>query len=423
MIETDENDSTPLVGEVGRSRWLMLLLFSLIASSNAFMFVWLSSVANLAVKHYSTRMRAIHGTAQALYLGYILTVPFAMAQFQRLGLRWTIIIAGVLNAVGAILRVVEDLNFVIAGSFVVGVAISFFIGAPTWLSASWFSDEERSTATAIAVLATQAGLALGFFIPPTLIHRDNFDEMIPLLHRVTAAICIGIAIVTGVLFRTEPRSVPAGPGILQAIKQAGSNVQLMGVTAIFGVTTGIYWTLLLVLCSIFQDSFANSEIGLLGSLYCFGGLVSMVVSGVYFDLKASDPPYRAFVSISLVVSTVFLAAFAWVAQQKDSLIMAEIVCTSLGVVLPMVQPPLLELAVEYSFPELSEEVSGSLLYLSAMAVGFFLPFLVEPPSLGATIGLTVATGICGALVAVLSPDYKRTQQKQYSNVPASVKEA
>jgi len=425
MIQTDENTSTPLVGDGGRARWLMLVLYSLIAASNAFMFVWLASVSNLGVRHYNTSMRKIHGTAQAVYLGYILAVPFAMAQFQRLGLRWTIIIAGILNAAGAVLRVVDDLNFIIAGSFLVGVAISFFIGAPTWLSSSWFNDDERTTATSIAVLATQAGLALGFIIPPIFIHKENQTSMIPSLHYATAVVCIVIAILTAVLFRSEPRSLPPGPGIVQAVAQAASNCQLMWVTIIFGIVTGIYWTLLLVLCSIFQDSYTNKEIGYLGSLYCCGGLASMVATGIFFDQQASNPPYRAFIGISLMVSTVFLGVFTWVVQEKDSLMLAGFACTAIGVALPMVQPALLELAVEYSAPELSEEVSGTLLFLAAMAFGFFLPFLVEPPSIGAIVALTVAVGLCGLLVPLLSPDYKRTQQRQSndSNVPRAGKEA
>lgn len=416
LEECDAAEQTALVvGSRHRSRWLMLLLFCLVAASNAFMFISLASVSHLASRHYNSSIAAINLVAQAVYLGYVLLVPVSMALYSRLGLRTTVIIAAVLNALGAVLRAVNELNWVTTGSFIVGVSVAFFIGTPTWLSATWFDGEEQSTATAIAVFATQAGLALGFLIPPVVINLENLSTALPRLHFVTALVCVLIAVLVGVLFQADPHGAPSDKAswTLKSLL----NRDLLLVTIQFGVSTAIYWTLAVVLSSALHDSYTSSEIGILGSLYLFAGLFGTWGAGVYLDRRSADPPYRAFIATVLAISLALLAAFTWILEKTNQLALTGVVCTALGAVLPSVQPAYLELAVEYSFPELPEEISGSMLYLVAMLGGFLLPFLVEPPAgqersfLIANVSFTIAVGVCALSAFALSTDFKRKRHR------------
>lgn len=415
LLEDGAGEQKPLVeGGALRSRWLMLTLFSFVAASNAFMFMSFASVAHLAAEHYNTSMAGIHGVAQAVYLGYVLVVPMAMIFSSRGGLRIAMVVAAVLNAVGAVFRAFHGLLMMNIGSFLVGVSLAFFIGAPTWLSATWFGGEERHTASAVCILATQAGLALGYVVPPLMITEEDYSITVPLFNYITAGVCviIGFAVVFG--FGRDPGPKPDNDGcITWPLPAVFANKDLLLVLLQFGITTAIYWCFALMLSSALYEKYSTRQIGLMGSLYLCVGLFSMGATGAYFDRRAADPPYRVFIASALALSTLLMAAFTYFAEQGDMFVMTTVVAVALGLVLPTVQSVYLELAVEYTFPEVPEEISGSLLYLGAMLIGFFLPFLIEPPKghkrdfLFANIGLTVAIGVCAALVPALSGNYKR----------------
>ena len=427
------SERTNLVASGGRApeRWLMLLLFSLVAASNAYMFMSLAAIEPEAEKFYSADALVINGVGQALYAGYIVVAPVALVLSTRLGLRNTLVAASALNAVGACMRAVptSSLAWLFAGSAVAGIGLSLLLGVPPWLSAAWFHESERTTATAIGTQATQLGLWLAYVSLPSFVSDDG--KQIPAMHIGIACCCLAFAAAIAVLFRGRPgraaaaacdsttstdgvvgsgEASPPSATVLRVVLCSG---RLQALAIIFSCSTGIYWTLALVLAEALDgQGYSDGEVGMLGGLYLGGGLISMVAAGLLLDRCFHAPPYKAFVCGCLLLSTAVLGFFAWAISQRNALAAVTPAALVLGLVLPAIQPAGLELAVLYSSQEVPEEVSGSYLYLVAMVTGLLLPFLAD--GIGTTRAaacftgaLAVATG--GACLLPSEPGRKRTQ--------------
>ena len=73
----------------------------------------------------------------------------------------------------------------------------------------------------------------------------------------------------------------------------------------------------------------------------------------------------------------------------------------------------LELAVEYTYPDVPEETSGSYLYLLAMVGGGLLPFVVDAIGANsATVCFAVATAAAAAAAALLPTEYARQKARR-----------
>lgn len=53
----------------------------------------------------------------------------------------------------------------------------FILGIPPRLAALWFGPEQVSTACAAGVFGNQLGIALGFVLPPWLVHEGPKDSV------------------------------------------------------------------------------------------------------------------------------------------------------------------------------------------------------------------------------------------------------
>ena len=102
-----------------------------------------------------------------------------------MGLRGSNIVASVLLLVGNWIRfagtvsVVKNYGVVMFGQIVIGLAQPFCLSTPSKFSDSWFTDQGRTSATAIATLANPLGAALGQFANPYLAKiPDDLPRMV-----------------------------------------------------------------------------------------------------------------------------------------------------------------------------------------------------------------------------------------------------
>ncbi|KAF5402098.1 Feline leukemia virus subgroup C receptor protein 1 [Paragonimus heterotremus] len=131
---------------------------------------------------------AVDWLAMVYLLAYIPLIVPATWLLERFGLRATILLAVLLNVLGAWLKCVagvlavdprnpEPMNPGKAAAFPLlmlaqtldAIAQVFILGVPAQLAATWFGEKEISTATSIGVLANQLGVAIGFCIPPEVV--------------------------------------------------------------------------------------------------------------------------------------------------------------------------------------------------------------------------------------------------------------
>ena len=110
-------------------RWTQLLLFAMVSSTNGVIFTSLASVAQIAKGYYNTDNLKINLVGQAVYIGYVVCLPvFSIIYTYCSSLRFCICIAATCDALGAFIRLSPDIDAVVFGTWLTGVALPFFLG-------------------------------------------------------------------------------------------------------------------------------------------------------------------------------------------------------------------------------------------------------------------------------------------------------
>src|SRR5271157_3049822 len=147
-------------------RWLVLLFVSLAMFGNYYFYDALSPVADLLVKqlHFTD---ANIGLLQAAYsFPNIFTVVIGGVIIDRIGLRRSTLIYGVLCFVGAIITVLtSNLWIMAAGRLVFGMGAESLIVAVTTALAKWFRGKELSFAFGINLMMSRGGSLLAQWSP------------------------------------------------------------------------------------------------------------------------------------------------------------------------------------------------------------------------------------------------------------------
>src|SRR5208283_5860512 len=139
-------------------RWLVLIFVSLAMFGNYYFYDALSPVADLLVKQlHSTDVNI--GLLQAAYsFPNILTVVVGGVIIDRIGLRRSTLIYGVLCFVGAIITVLTSNLWIMAtGRLVFGMGAESLIVAITTALAQWFKGKELSFAFGVNLTVCRLG--------------------------------------------------------------------------------------------------------------------------------------------------------------------------------------------------------------------------------------------------------------------------
>ncbi|XP_062972750.1 solute carrier family 49 member 4 [Elgaria multicarinata webbii] len=176
---------SPTPGRVYGRRWLVLLLFSLLAFVQGLVWNTWGPIQNSARQAFAFSGLDI---ALLVFWGPIGFVPcFAfMWLMDKKGLRITVLLTSSLMVVGAGLRCVPVSDQVTrkwlihGGQLLNGLAGPTVSSAAPFLSTTWFSPDERATATAVASLISYFGGACAFLVGPLVVPGPNGTSTIPL---------------------------------------------------------------------------------------------------------------------------------------------------------------------------------------------------------------------------------------------------
>uniref|UniRef100_A0A914WG69 Major facilitator superfamily (MFS) profile domain-containing protein n=1 Tax=Plectus sambesii TaxID=2011161 RepID=A0A914WG69_9BILA len=204
-------------------RFSILAIFVLLSASNAFQWIEYSIIAHIVVHFYDVSFLAVDWTSMIYMITYIPLVLPATWLLDRYGLRVVALLGGFGNALGACIKVVSAspdrfwLTFI--GQAIVGSSQIFILGIPPRLAAVWFGPNEVSTACAAGVFGNQLGIAVGFFLPPLLVHMGSLDAIASDFQRLfmISAAFNSLVLFLIVLFFADTPSLPPSPAQLAAI--------------------------------------------------------------------------------------------------------------------------------------------------------------------------------------------------------------
>ncbi|KAL6080762.1 hypothetical protein STEG23_013952 [Scotinomys teguina] len=168
----------PGPGRVYGRRWLVLLLFSLLAFAQGLVWNTWGPIQNSARQAYSFSGLDIALLVLWGPIGFLPCFAF-MWLLDKKGLRITVLLTSLLVVLGTGLRCipVSDLTLkkrlIHGGQILNGLAGPTVMNAAPFLSTTWFSADERATATAIASMLSYLGGACAFLVGPLVVPAPN----------------------------------------------------------------------------------------------------------------------------------------------------------------------------------------------------------------------------------------------------------
>ena len=368
-----------------KRRWFILLIFSLINISNGVLFVGLSPISNIAARYYNVSPILIEWLSNAFLLTYALIAVPAAWVMSKSGIRLTAITVSLLHVMATFFHLIgygnKFLYLVVAGQVFAAIAFSTILQIPSQISAVWFPENERATATTIGALMNIVGVALGFLQPTQMVEdsmdKDKLESGFIYLYFSQFAVCFIVFILTVVFFKEEP---PTPPSLLPPRAESeisfNNTLRLLMNDKNFVLQSqsyGIYYGLL-VTFTILLSSFVTSkypfgyvqEIGWMG----FTSQITATVSCVLIALLLDRTHKYKYVAILLnVFSLISWLIFVIVLTQTSSFAGLFVIYIIVGVFGLAYYTAGLEHAAEMTYP-VREGMSSAVILSFGSMYGF-----------------------------------------------------
>jgi len=372
--------------------------------------LWISfaPVRSLAGTFYGVDAILIDLLAMSFMIVYIPITFLSAWIIDKFGFRIGAGIGVIIAGIFGLLRFVAFDDYLLVLIFQIGIGMGqpFILNAVTKLSANWFPDDERTTATGIALISQFLGIALGMFITPMLVLGN---DLLPML------LVYGIlSMISGAIFVAFVKDKPPTPPtkeiveekvfMYEGLKKLFLNKHFVILFLLFFLGLGIFNTITTYIEGIvgprgFDPNFA----GVLGALMLLGGIVGCIVMSTLSD------KYRKR-KILLIVSLIIAAISLFIITFTFNDVMLNIFGFLLGFGLLSAGPVGLEFAVDLTKPVPESSSNGMLMMVGQLGGILFILGLEDvtingdywPALLIQAILLVIAVGITFLLKEIKS---------------------
>ncbi|KAH8025993.1 hypothetical protein HPB51_015342 [Rhipicephalus microplus] len=368
--------------DVTPRRYWILLTFCTLSMLNAFQWIQYSIIASVIKDHYGVSDTVISWTSLLYLIGYM-TLAFPSAWIlDNMGLRITVLIGAVGTALGACIKTFAvkpgQFTLVLVGQAFPAFAQAFILGVPPRLSSAWFKYEELSTACSMGVLGNNLGIALGFVIPPNVVHVENVEtSLLYLCGSVGLASCVCFVVIL-LAFDDKPKKPPSFSEMLNRSRQRRQSFSAAFITLLtdgnfwllllsYGLNTGAFYSISTLLNPVILAYFPGEETfaGWLGLALIVSGLVGSWLCGLMLDQTGK---YKEVTLLTYILATVGLFVYTFILSARSRLL-SLLGCLFLGFFMTGYIPIGLQLAAEITYPT-PEGISSNLMNVSAQAIGF-----------------------------------------------------
>ncbi|XP_071978174.1 solute carrier family 49 member 4 isoform X1 [Engystomops pustulosus] len=385
-------------------RWLVLLLFSLLGFMQGLVWNSWGPIQNSARAAYGFQGLDIALLVLWGPIGFLPCFLFMWLMDTR-GLRVTVLLTLLCMVLGAGLRCipVSDLalrrRLIHGGQLLNGFAGPTAMNAAPFLSTTWFSPDERATATAIASMLNYLGGACAFLIGPLIVPAPNNTSGSHLTEghvesikdRIEAVMYTEFGVIA-LLFAAVVAYFPARPPIPPSVAAAGrrlsyrssvwrllSNVRFLMIVFAYAIPLGFYAGWSGVLDLILTPIHINQvDAGWIGFWSIVGGCFVGIAVGRFADSVRGvlKPILVLLFSASTLSATWFTLTFlSRVTHLPLTTATIYTSCILIGVFLNGTVPIFFEMFVETVYPVPEGITCGFVTFLSNIFTGLLLVFL------------------------------------------------
>ncbi|KAH9104922.1 hypothetical protein LEN26_000603 [Aphanomyces euteiches] len=413
------------------TKWTMVSILSLLSCLNQAICYTYAPVSHMAEANWNNQIRCT--TLITIY--FIAYIPFAFVGswiMDKKGLRFGVLLGAALQALGASLRYVAEIEpsakllWLVGGQTLSAIAMPFMVNSPPMLSALWFPPHQRAMATSIAVNCNQLGIALVYIICPLFVstQTDVVDWT-----AFIAVFSVAAFALAWCFFKASSKFIKDEASYdwnqwLSAFHHDGFALTVF-VFAVAETVTNVLSSLLNHLLN--GDVFTKAQKGLIGAAFIISALVGGQIVSAYID---GTRLHKQSLIACLFVTGLSLLAFQVAASSAfNGQIIVTMGCLMLaGLFLGPLQPISLELGVECAHPTTEatvaalQQLCGNLLSaLLVPALGAiqhtaeefpaaetsWLGYLITPPSV-----LSMFAFVAALLFCTFRGQFKRSAQEQ-----------
>jgi len=222
-------------------------------------------------------------------------------------------IGALLAGIFGFLRFFAGNDYMLVLLFQIGIAIGqpFVLNSITRLSANWFPESERTSATGLSLISQFIGIMLGVLITPFIFEALNLD-MVLLIYGI-------LALISGGLFIIFVKNKPPTPPSTEISKERvlmGEGLKklflnkyfiILFITFFFGLGIFNFITSYIELIVV-PRGFSAVDAGILGGLMLVGGIIGCVIMSVLSD-KYKKPKLLLIISVLMATISLFLITF------------------------------------------------------------------------------------------------------------------
>ncbi|MFX1419506.1 MAG: MFS transporter [Promethearchaeota archaeon] len=360
--------------QVYSSRWKVLLLFMFVNITLQILWITFASITIEAATFYSVAELDILLLSLVFMIAYIPVTFLASWIIEKYDFRIGAGIGAVLAGIFGLLRYFAGNDYTLVLIFQIGIAIGqpFVLNSITRLSANWFPESERTTATGLSMISQFIGIMLGVLITPFIFEALNIP--------ITILIYGILALISGVLFVIFTKNKPPTPPSIEISKEKvlmGEGLKkvfvnkyfiILFVTFFFGLGIFNFITSYIELI-VFPRGFDATDAGILGGLMLIGGIVGCVIMSALSDKYKKR---KILLIISILMATISLSIITFTADA----ILLYLFSFLLGYGTLSAGPVALEYAVELTEP-VPEATSNGLLMMIGQVGGIIFILFFE----------------------------------------------
>jgi len=353
-------------------RWIVLILFMFTNITLQILWISYASITIEAAAFYGVAELEILLLSLVFMVAYIPITFLASWIIDKYDFRIGAGIGAVLAGIFGFLRYFAGNDYILVLTFQIGIAIGqpFVLNSITRLSANWFPESERTSATGLSMISQFIGIMLGVLITPFIVGAINIEIMI-LIYGI-------LALISGALFvifvKNKPPTPPSSEILKekvlmgQGLKQLFLNKYFIILFIIFFFGLGIFnfVTSYIELIAV-PRGFTPTDAGLLGGLMLIGGIVGCVIMSALSDKYKKR---KILLIISILIATVSLFVITFSADE----IILYLFSFLLGYGILSAGPVALEYAVDLTKPVPEATSNGMLLMVGQIGGIIFILF-------------------------------------------------
>ncbi|KAI8096953.1 major facilitator superfamily domain-containing protein [Halteromyces radiatus] len=345
--------------------WLLVVVVILINSSSAMMWMTASSVPVSTSVYFNISLTQVNWISNvSAIINTVFSLPCAWI-YEKYGLKFSIILAGLLNMIGCWLRCIailvnNDAKYAVLmlGQFVASFGGPLVYNIAAKLTAVWFAAKDRSIANTL--ISLQVGMVLAPLVIPQIVKTpDDVPRNLLILAGVATVVTI-----PSFFLPSRPEHPPTKSALaermdfIEGMKQLAKNSTFRWILLLASLNMGMAYSVsVLIIEAIMPLGYSDQDAGICAAMIVIAGFVGGFMSG-YWAGKTAQYLMLIKMFAPFVVFSYVIFIFQIIPNAFGAIIIA---CLINGFFSFGIFPVMLEFSSEVTYP-VPESISSCVIW-------------------------------------------------------------